>query len=174
MNHTARKTAVFVIVLLLSVLLVGCGKKHVLTEDESYAAKDVRKLQSMMVSPDSFVLRDNIFVVKEDEKPKYCFISYSARNSYGVMLQGVAMFEDHEYLGDYYTYEEDISTDPENYNSDEEYQQALEQRIRVGAAAVAYSWQNVFYSASDYTALQAPNVLVKKEIIGKELGIKYK
>ncbi len=66
-----------------------------------------------MKDPDSFKLREDIVVIVDEDYTTYSFIVYSANNSYGASLTGLAMYKDYSYVGDYYDDEDDFYTEAE-------------------------------------------------------------
>ena len=102
MSLKPKRILIVALVCLLSVCLLGCSS--VMSEKETYAYDDLKSLIGMVKAPDTFVLRGDILGISVDSEDKhpgeYTFIEYSAANSFGTPLRGVAMFKDHRYIGD--------------------------------------------------------------------------
>ena len=78
-----------------------------------------KTLKSMLKNPDSFTLFDDILILEQDADDPYgtsVFIPYGGTNSYGGMVQSVAIFANEEYLGDYGEDTEDDFPSEHDYN----------------------------------------------------------
>lgn len=103
------------VIICLSIALVGILylviTANTLNQHEKEALENCKTLKSMMVNPSSFALYDDILVYPDDEDygTRY-FISFGGTNSYGGMVQDIAIFEDTTYLGRFSNDESDFNS----------------------------------------------------------------
>ena len=119
-----KSTKVIVAAIVVALIVaVGFSLSNGLNEYESIALKDCKTLRNMLKNPDSFTLFDEILIytVDKEEDKGYdylVYIPYGGTNSYGGMVQDLAIFKDNIYWGDY-DYDED------DFNSQREYDDFL-------------------------------------------------
>lgn len=82
----------------------ACEKTPEFSEKGQIAVGKVKELQSYMKAPDTFILKDDVLVIEQDNEYGniFVYISYTAENSYGVPLQDIGVFRNDEYCGSYY------------------------------------------------------------------------
>lgn len=160
-------------VLAMVVCLCACGKIE-FSEKGKVAVDKVEELQNYMKAPDTFVLKDDVLVIEQDNKNSdqsniFVYIVYTAENSYGVPLQDMAVFRNDEYLGSYDDIANDETTTDDlakNSSTFEDYANSVVQYIIREDCLNLYSdWKNG--KIEKYEIISCKN-------IGKELGINYK
>lgn len=156
---------------ILPLALCACGKTIEFSEKGQIAVDKVEELQNYMKAPDTFILKDDILVIEEDNEYGniFVYISYTAENSYGVPLQDMGIFRNDKYLGSYYDIKDNETTIEElaeKSSSFEEYAYLVVQKeIEEDALELYSDWQN--------GKIEKYEVISCKDI-GKELGIEYK
>ena len=159
-----KKRISCIILLVFCIILSACGKEIKFSEKGEMAVDNIKKLQSYMKAPDTFILRDDVLVLDENEKI-FVFISYSAENSFGVPLQDMAVFYGGEYYGSYYDMEKNQQISREAYETEEAYEEALEKRKLELLCVIKFN-QWVLGEIEDYEVIPCKN-------IAEKLGIKY-
>ena len=106
-NHKAVTKLIplfFVLAIVIGSVFCLAGCSANLNPEEENAAQDVETLIGILNHPDSFILIGDVLMVSADSEAEapgeYTFIEYSAENSYGDRLDGLAMFKNHAYIGD--------------------------------------------------------------------------
>lgn len=154
----------------IAIFLCACGKIK-FSEKGQIAVDKVKELQSYMKAPDTFILKDDVLVIEQDNEYDniFVYISYTAENSYGVPLQDMVVFRNDEYCGSYYDMKGSNTSIEElakNSSSFEDYAYSiLQQAIEEDALELYSDWQN--------GKIEKYEVISCKDI-GKELDIKYK
>lgn len=103
-------------IIFLGVVIFGILRGG-LNNYEKQALENCRALQQALINPQSFSLYGDVYVYpsQDEDFGTIYYISYSGTNSYGGVVQQLAVFEGNTYLGDY----EDEKSD--FYNEDEYY-----------------------------------------------------
>lgn len=159
-----KKCCVLLLIGMLAFGLCACGKTE-FSEKGQIAVDNVKELQSYMKAPDTFILRDDVLVIDENDKT-FVYIIYSAENSFGVPLQDMDVFCDGEYCGSFYDMKESQQISRADYETEEAYIEALEKRrIELLCLMTFTNWQ--LGKIEDYE-------VVICESIAKKLGIEYK
>ena len=92
-----KRVITLILSLVLAFLLCGCST---MSEEEEYAAQDVKTLVSMMKDPESFKLRGDIVLAQNYILDgTVTFIDFTANNSYGGAVRSLVFFYNHKYLG---------------------------------------------------------------------------
>lgn len=153
-----------ILIFSLVIFLCACGKKVEFSEKGEIAVSKVKTLQSYMKAADTFILRDDVLVMEVDEGI-FVFISYSAENNFGVPLQDMAVFYNSEYYGSYYDMKENQQILRTDYETDEEYEEAMEKRKMELLCLINFTqWK--LGEIDDFE-------VVSCEDISEKLGIKY-
>lgn len=169
MNY--KKIFKLLVVFVMLVFLCACEKTPEFSEKGQIAVDKVKELQSYMKAPDTFILKDDVLVIEQDNEYGniFVYISYTAENSYGVPLQDIGVFRNNEYCGSYYEMEGSKTTTEElaiNSSSFDEYTNSIVQQKKEEDALKLYSdWQN--------GEIEKYEVISCKDI-GKELDIEYR
>lgn len=159
------------IALLLAMMLLSlcaCGKPK-LNVDEDRAAKNVEKLINMMKDPDSFILRGDVIVIRDEETGDYyTYIDHSGNNSYGASVRSTAIFKNYSYLCDY----DDEEYDDEEWDTYEERKEILAAQKERATARLKLAERNltVAFSGNEPDG----SVSVSGEKIAKYLDITHK
>ncbi len=159
--------AVFVII----VSFCAYAKTPEFSEKGQIAVEKVKELQSYIKAPDTFILKDDVLVIEQDNKYGniFVYISYTAENSYGVPLQDMLIFRNNEYCGSYYDMKGNETTIEELANNSlsfEEYAYSIvQQKIEEDTLELYSDWQN--------GEIEKYEVISCKDI-GKELNIECK
>ena len=99
-----KKTITILLTLILTISLSACGAK--MSEKGENAIECVQTLVDYLKVPDSLKLRKIIVADFADEEylsglsHRYCFIEYTAENSYGAATRSTSIFVDGYYLND--------------------------------------------------------------------------
>ena len=102
------------IVVALVLCVVGVFVLTGLNPYEETALENCQTLKRMLKDPNSFTLYENIYIYPDSESyGTLYYISYGGANSYGAMVQDVAVFEETTYLGNYGDDESDFYTQEE-------------------------------------------------------------
>ena len=151
------------------ISLCACGKIE-FSEKGQIAIDQVKELKSYMKAPDTFILKDNVLVIDENDIT-FVFIVYSAENGFGVPLQDMDIFYDGEYYGSYYDMEKYYNMEENkylsraDYETQEAYTDALEKRKDELLSLLTFTqWK--LGKIDDYEVISCKS-------IAKELGIKY-
>lgn len=67
---------------------------------EWLALETCETLQNMCKDPSSFTLYDDIYIYESEDIGAILYIDYGAKNSYGTMKRGLAIFDMNGYVGD--------------------------------------------------------------------------
>lgn len=165
-----KKCCVILLLGMLALGLCACGKTE-FSEKGQIAVDNVKELQSYMKAPDTFILKDDVLVIEQDNEYGniFVYIPYTAENSYGVPLQDMGVFRNDEYCGSYYDMKDNETTTDElvrNSSSFEEYAYSIvQQEIEEDALKLYYNWQNG--KIKEYEVISCKD-------IGIELGIEYR
>lgn len=100
---------------LLAIVAIVLFQRTYLNEYEQMALSDCQTIKGMLKNPASFTLYDDILIYPDDETyGDLVYISYGATNSFGAMIQSMAIFEDGDkYVGNSDDTEEDFSSQHE-------------------------------------------------------------
>ncbi len=166
-----RTPCIKILSLLLIIILligtIGCSVKF--SANGEIAKNCVDKLKNMMKDPDSFILTDDVIVVRTKESSissshQYVFISYKAKNSFGANISDTAVFCDGKYYSS--AYEPDLRES--DYKDSEKYRLA---RIEQLDMKIAFSsWMAEGSYSNEFT--ETEQVDMKK--IAQALKIQYK
>ncbi len=109
---------IFAILLIVVIAIMVSGNN--MNKYEKLALKDCEALRGMLKNPNSLTLYDDIFIYPDNETfGTLVYISYGATNSYGGMVQSVAIFEEgNGYIGE-------LNPDEDDYSSRHEYNHAV-------------------------------------------------
>ena len=101
--------AIVIFALLASFLLISGG----LSSQEKSVLNDCKNLRSMCKDPSSFTLYGDIYLYNSENVGNITYIPYGAKNSYGTMLSGLAIFSEGKYIADFDDDESDFSSQAE-------------------------------------------------------------
>lgn len=112
-----------VIIFLVTVIFLGAltffALRTGLNDYEKQALENCQALQQVLKNPQSFSLCGDIYACPEEDDyydfETIYYISYSGTNSYGGVVQHMAVFNGNKYMGDYSDEESDFY-DEEDYS----------------------------------------------------------
>lgn len=178
-----NKRVIIAIICLCVFLAGGFGfyyyKTNQLTWEEDYSLSMARKLKKSLKSPSSMVIIGNMVYVYGGNDEKYTdspphdivYIKYSGSNSYGVQINGAALFID----GDYYNYDEsEYEYDDYSTATQEErdtYMLVLLCQKSVLECIVSYEIMG--YDVKAYNNESTDSKIISGEKIAKRLKVSY-
>ncbi len=121
-KKTARKHKnTIILCVVLALLAIGGSyiSSNTLSADEQAALDNCRWIKSVLKNPGSFTLFDDIIVCHssgDSDDPDtdiFFYIPYGGTNSYGAMLQDIAVFSNDQYMGDVGDEEDDFDSSKE-------------------------------------------------------------
>ena len=111
-----KKLIAFILSVIVIAIIALCVYSNTLTPHEKLAVENCNTLKSMLKSPDSFKLYDDILIYESDDYGIIMYIPYAGSNSYGAEVQALAQFANGtDYVGDY------NEKDRDDFYSDSEY-----------------------------------------------------
>ena len=184
----------------LSILLVviiilsfsSCGKTQSI--EEQYAIKNTEKLHNMMKDPDSFKLRDDVMVIRHEDKNGsrtfYTFIHASANNSYGASMQSVSVFKDGTFFADLDDYDElleearkagdlwmkslnDAYTDKQRKEYEKKTNDAYDKAEELLNAQIWYQFGAGYDGSESSDGTKLTTTIVSKKTVGKQAKVDY-
>lgn len=170
----------------------SCGKKQSL--EEQYAIKNTQQLHDMMKDPDSFKLRNDVMVVRYEDKngvrTYYTFINASANNSYGAAMQSVSVFKDATYFADLDDYDEwqdelkkagdmwrnslnDAYTDKQREEYEKKYYEVYDRTEELLNASIWYQFGAGYDGSESSDGTKLTTTIVSKKTVGKQAKVDY-
>ncbi len=179
-----RKVLSILLVVIIILSFASCGKTQSI--EEQYAIKNTEKLHNMMKDPDSFKLRNDVMVIRHEDKDGlktyYTFIHHSANNTYGASMQSVSVFKDGTYFADLDDYDE-ISNEASKYSDaymknhrDEDYKKAMDAFDKAEELLDAQIWYKfgAGYDGSESSdGTKLTTTIVSKKTVSKQAKVDY-
>lgn len=129
------------------------------------AIKNTKTLKSKLKAPDTIILKDDMHIIdaEEDGADYISTITYTAQNSFGVPIKGIAVFIDEEYLGEHDELEEYVDEEIDYSDLEAASKVATQHRI-ISGILLKISFSEIM---GDYKIVSGGDV-------AKELGIEFK
>lgn len=134
------------VVVVIVVVLIGLLVSNRLTENEKLVLENCKTLRNMCKDPTSFMLYDDVYIYESKDVGTIVYIEYGAKNSFGTMIRGLAIFGEEEYIGDFDDDEDDF------------YSQSAYDAFMVDYKMPYYWAENVTGSFADFEIVEASKI----------------